>query len=453
MKTYLYQIIFPGAFPIARLFPKGFYTLLLCSSYTFAVAGPGGSNNSNDLQFRNAKLESGIAGKDGAVYRFSQVNNDVDALVKIIGRSSSQVKLVSIDLSNTGWDNAFQPQITYNNGKTNGAVDYWMEFEISFVNKDKNTPVTVSSFNVTGLDIDGNGTNAHEYLSFYKLSSYTLENRSLLNVTNLLDALIGDLLGILTPGKRFDGPLTNYGGIDTSATRIMETNSYTNTNSFHVRTGVSASGVADVSDRMYSLYFKSFAYQAPVQFTLPLVITSFDANLDNKNVTLKWETGKEKKLSHFVIERSTNGRDYEDAGVVFASGSSDVKQDYSFSDAINTSAKGVLYYRLKMVDQLNAYNYTEVRIIRFGGDATASLHLQAFPNPVVNELRITIPAAWQEKQVNYDLYNGNGQLVRHIASNQANQTEVVSMQGLGRGMYIVKAYTGNEMASQIVVKN
>lgn len=453
MKTYLYQIIFPGAFSPIRLFPKGFYTLLLCSSYTLAVAGPGGSNSANDLQFRNAKLETGIAGQNGAVYRFSQVNNDVDALVKITGRSSSQVKLVSIDITNTGWDNAFQPQVTYGSGRTSGAVDYWMEFEISFVNTGKTSPVTVAGFNVTGLDIDGNGTNAHEYLSFYNLNSYTLENRSLLNVTNLLDALIGDLLGILTPGKRFDGPVTQFNGIDTSATQVMETDSYANVNSFRVRTGASTTSAADVSDRMYSLYFKAFAYQAPVQFTLPLVVTSFDASLENKNVTLKWETGKEKRLSHFVIQRSTNGIDYDDAGVVFASGSSDVKQDYSFTDALKSSAKGVLYYRLEMVDQKNAYDFTNVRIIKVGGDATASLHLQAFPNPVMDELRITVPASWQEKQVSYDLYNGNGQLVKHIASNQANQTETLSMQGLGRGMYVVKAYTGNEIASQIVVKN
>jgi hypothetical protein len=416
-------------------------------------SSPGGPGNSNDLQFRNAKLESGVDGKDGAVYRFSQVNNDVDALVKITGRSNSQVKLVSIDITNTGWDNAFQPQVTYSNGKTNGATDYWMEFQISFVNKGQTSPATVSGFNVTGLDIDGNGTNAHEYLSFYQLSSYTLENRSLLNVTNLLDLLIGDLLGILTPGKRFDGPVTSFNGIDTSATQIMETDGYTNTNSFRVRTGVASTGSADVSDRMYSLYFKSFTYQAPVQFSLPLVITSFDATLNNKNVTLKWEAGKEKKLSHFVIQRSANGIDYDDAGVVFTSGSSDVKQDYSFTDALNSTAKGVLYYRLKMVDQQNAYDYTEVRIIRFGADANTGLRLQAYPNPVVNELRITIPTAWQEKQVNYDVYNGNGQLVKHISSNQANQTEVVSLQGLGKGMYVVKASTENETASQIVIKS
>ncbi len=453
MKAYLYQITESGISRLHSLLHKSLLSFLGCSIYTLALAGPGGQTNTDILTFRNARLESGVDGKDGAVYRFPQVNNDVDALVKITGRSNANVKLVSIDITNTGWDQAFQPQVTYGTGRTAGATDYWMEFEISFVNKDKTTPASVSGFNVTGLDIDGNGSNAHEYLSFYQLNTYTLESHSLLGVSNLLDCLVGDLLSLLTPGKRFDGPVTQYSGIDTTATRIMETNTYSNKNSFRVRTGAATTGAADVSDRMYSLYFKSFTYQAPAQFTLPLVLTSFDATLNNRSVVLKWETGMEKKLSHFVIERSTNGRDFDDAGVVFATGNSGVKQDYSFTDAINSSAKGILYYRLRMVDELNSYQNTEIRIIRFGNDGTAEMRIQAFPNPVVNELRITIPGAWQEKQVNYDLYNGNGQLVKHIASKQANQTEIVDMQGLGRGMYVVKAYTSTETLSQLVVKN
>jgi len=52
-------------------------------------------------------------------------------------------------------------------------TDYWMEFQISFVNKGKDYSRYCSGFNVTGLDIDGNGSNAHEYLSFYQLNSYT----------------------------------------------------------------------------------------------------------------------------------------------------------------------------------------------------------------------------------------------------------------------------------------
>ena len=210
---------------------------------------------------------------------------------------------------------------------------------------------------------------------------------------------------------------------------------------------------ADVSDKIYSFNFNSFGSPDPEPFMLPLVLTSFNATLNNRDVVLQWETGMEKKLSHFVIQRSTDGRNFTDAGVVFAAGNSGVKQYYTFTDALNTTSKGIMYYRLRMIDELNRFQNTEVRIIKFGNDVSAAMHLQAYPNPFVNELRVTIPAAWQEKQVNYDLYNGNGQLIKHIASKQANQTEVVNMQGLGKGMYVVKAYTQTETATQIVVKN
>jgi len=95
-----------------------------------------GTNNGGELIFRNPVLASGTAGADGAIYRFSNVATGLDALVKINGRSSSLVTLVNIDLSNTGFDKAFQPQVTYNNGNTpDGNTDYWMEFGISFVQK------------------------------------------------------------------------------------------------------------------------------------------------------------------------------------------------------------------------------------------------------------------------------------------------------------------------------
>jgi len=69
------------------------------------------------------------------------------------------------------------------------------------------------------------------------------------------------------------------------------------------------------------------------------VLTSFVANLDNRNVIIVNGKQVKKEAQPFVIERSTNGIDYDDAGVVFATGSSDVKQDYSFTDAINTLTK------------------------------------------------------------------------------------------------------------------
>ncbi|MGO8056169.1 hypothetical protein, partial [Rhizobium leguminosarum] len=69
--------------------------LLILSLYSFFAL-------SQDLIFKNAILESGVAGSDGAIYRFIKVNSKVDALVTISARSSAQVKLQDIDKKAAG---------------------------------------------------------------------------------------------------------------------------------------------------------------------------------------------------------------------------------------------------------------------------------------------------------------------------------------------------------------
>ncbi|MEI2822737.1 MAG: hypothetical protein V9F02_04835 [Chitinophagaceae bacterium] len=96
-----------------------------------------------ELIFQNSVLSSGTAGANNAVYKFPLVNDTTDALVKIVGRSSNLVTLYKLDISNEGFNKAFQPQVSYNNGSTNTAANWWMEFEISFVKKNTNTPASI----------------------------------------------------------------------------------------------------------------------------------------------------------------------------------------------------------------------------------------------------------------------------------------------------------------------
>lgn len=187
------------------------------------------------------------------------------------------------------------------------------------------------------------------------------------------------------------------------------------------------------------------------EFSLPLVLKNFSAVVNNKKVTLDWTTGHEKDLSQFIIERSTNGIDYTTASIVVAHGNSSAVQKYTSSDVLNTSSKGVVYYRLKMIDGQKRYQYSPVRLVRLN-DASSEVTVQAYPNPVVNELRITVPAAWQNKQVSYEVYNVNGTMVKRITSGSASQTETMNVQDLMAGNYVVKAYTLTESATQRIVK-
>lgn len=446
MKTYLYTHANAVAIQQPSLLRKSLF-LLFSTIITFSAFA--GDDEPRKMEFKNATLTSGVAGADGAIYKFEKVDNDIDALVSIKGRSDALVTLVDIDMPGLGYDKAFQPKVMYNGGTTPaGYSEWWMEFEIKFVKKGTNTLANPFDSDVTGIDIDGNGQYIKENVHFYGLKSYSLETGSVLQLTNIFE-----LLGVLNSlvGKRFDGPTVNFLNIDTSGTAVMTTASYENVNKMRIRVGGVASNASGASDRMYSLYFKSFRFNNEVEFTLPLVLKSFNASLTNKKVDLNWVTGHEKDLSHFVVERSTNGVDYTETGMVFAAGNSTAVQNYAFSDMLNTSSKGVVYYRLKMMDSQKRYQYSPVRIVRLG-DAQTQVQVQAYPNPVVNELRVTVPANWQNKQVSYELYNMNGNMVKRITNPNASQTETLNVKELGTGTYVVKAYTQDEAASQRIVK-
>jgi len=414
--------------------------LLILTLYSFFAL-------SQDLVFKNPILESGVAGSDGAVYRFMKVNSKVDALVTVTARSSSQVKLQDIDKKAAGLDNAFQPQVMFNDNNTPaGTADWWMEFKITFVNTGFNSLAAVDSFRVTGLDIDGNSDKINEWVSFYNNASFSYENTTLLSSSNIYETI-----GITNTvvGKKFDGPTKRYHNIDTSAKDVMVTTNYVGLNSFKFRTGGHSTKGNGSTDGMYAFWFRSL--NTSTEFSLPLVLTEFSATLSSKTVGLIWITGKEKSLNYFVIERSVNGVDYKEIGVVVAAGGSNVKTTYNFSDEINNKAIGIVYYRLKMVDFEGRSQRSQVRMIRVGEEKD-NLRLDTYPNPVTSELRITLPVAWQNATVSFDLYTSNGLMVKHMVAGKSNQTEILNVNDLKAGLYIIKVSNGTETAVQRIVK-
>jgi hypothetical protein len=138
---------------------------------------------------------------------------------------------------------------------------------------------------------------------------------------------------------------------------------------------------------------------------LPLKLISFTAQLDNNNqANLKWTTVSEVNVSHFVIEKSTDGINFSDAGTVMATANAGDKTNYAFSDNLLNIQSGIVYYRLRSVDIDGKSQYSEIRIIRIGKLSEKAITIVAYPNPVTNELRVTIPSDWQNKKVTYELF-------------------------------------------------
>ncbi len=226
-----------------------------------------------ELSFKNPVLQTGRGckddGQDGAVYIFENVGWDMDALVTILGRSNEFVRLSNADIQGpgseapdgTGDDDAWQPRIKYGDGKVSAHQDWWMEFKISFVKHgDHKRSVAVNQFFVSGLDIDGDGKQLHEYQSYYKIHSFSLEHQTAIFASSVRGSEMDPLL----TGKRFDGTTRDYPGISLTAEDAMVRNYYTGSSSMIVRLGAETGASGTIAgDRMYGLLFSSLTYDIP----------------------------------------------------------------------------------------------------------------------------------------------------------------------------------------------
>ena len=97
----------------------------------------------------------------------------------------------------------------------------------------------------------------------------------------------------------------------------------------------------------------------------------------NDDVLLDWDSNCEKGFAHFNVQRSFNGKDFEDIGQVM--GKTVIgNQTYDFRD--KNPAIGMNWYRLQAIDQVGSSSYTQVIEIEFQGEE--KLIASISPNPV-----------------------------------------------------------------------
>ena len=98
-------------------------------------------------------------------------------------------------------------------------------------------------------------------------------------------------------------------------------------------------------------------------------LASFAAAVNNTNtnkVDLKWSTETETNLNYIMVEKSTDGLNFNDAALVFTYGNTTGKSDYSFTDNISKVKSASVYYRLRSVTANGASQYSETLQVSIG---------------------------------------------------------------------------------------
>jgi Glycosyl hydrolase catalytic core/Secretion system C-terminal sorting domain len=163
---------------------------------------------------------------------------------------------------------------------------------------------------------------------------------------------------------------------------------------------------------------------------VPVTLTDFQSKKVKNTVLLSWKTQSEVNFSHFVLERSTDGKAfYEVTKVNAAKRSGGSKYDYTDTpDATATN-----YYRLKMVDTDGSFVYS--KIVSEGFDA-AKTPLMVYPSIAThNKIDVVFNAVSADAQLK--IYNAMGQLVasRHLQA--GTSTESIDLATYTEGSYFL----------------
>jgi hypothetical protein len=117
---------------------------------------------------------------------------------------------------------------------------------------------------------------------------------------------------------------------------------------------------------------------------LPVDLISFGAIKDNKTVKLNWQTGSEINLSHFNIQRSTDGNHFENIGVVKAT--NQIGNQYRFNNLLTIPySSTTFYYRLEIVDKDGIVTYSEIKKVEITNE---QVFIKVYPNPATNDIKI-----------------------------------------------------------------
>ncbi len=410
-------------------------TLCLLTAKSFA-------QTATELIFKNPVLISGTDKRLGATYRFSNVNTSTDAILTIASASEEGQLINNLDMTDYGWDKAFQPEIG-KSGNVPANQDWWVRFNLKFVYPNTNTKKKLDKFYATAMDVDGDNFVIQEYVQMYNADSVSYRTPTLLTRPTPFNA------GMNCNSKTnlSQGPVQNYTNIDTSGFSVMVTYTFTNTDEINFVYGAKVgNGISNAGLRMNSLWFKAFNLNSNAP--LPLINSDYIVTYDKRNVNLQWKSRPEDFISTFVVERSVDGIHFDNIGQIQTSTS---VIDYGFNDANVASATGVLYYRILYREKTGEAKYSAIKVVRLSKDAGATLTI--YPNPVQNTANLTLPNSWQNKPVSVAVFNASGMQVQTISIKAASQTEALDFQRMTKGMYVVKAQCNGQWQEQRIIKD
>ena len=203
-------------------------------------------------------------------------------------------------------------------------------------------------------------------------------------------------------------------------------------------------GVTGISYRLNGSRGPMFGSPLAVKFrpvaVVPVTLLNFTVQRNARVNDISWSTGQEINSRNFTVEHSSDGRNFTAIGVVAANGNSNRVLNYAFTH--NSPAKGINYYRLRLVDMDNIAKFGPTRSVKNEGVAAIAV----YPNPVREKMSVSINADKADRGV-ISITDMSGKLVYSNVINIAagNNTILINSSSIGKGTYLLNVKLSDDM--------
>ncbi|HET6256314.1 MAG TPA: G8 domain-containing protein [Puia sp.] len=178
---------------------------------------------------------------------------------------------------------------------------------------------------------------------------------------------------------------------------------------------------------------------SPTGFTnivLPVTFVSFSANRSNDAVQLIWNTTNEINNSHFEVERSADGTNWETIGEV-AAGTSSLADSYTYTDESAPSAQ--TQYRICQIDVNGNFIYSTIVLVSGTQTTTAQ------PTIIASGKTISIfPANASGNRLFVRVITISGQVLQQQSFETASARIDLTVSTSTVGVYVVQVTDGSQ---------
>ncbi len=185
--------------------------------------------------------------------------------------------------------------------------------------------------------------------------------------------------------------------------------------------------------------------------TVPVTLTSFTAKESGNAIELSWSTAMEVNNAHFNVERSIDGRHFENIAEVGGSGTSNRENHYKIID--REPYLGSNYYRLVQVDLDGTKEYFRILTVNYKSSEPNFVDIN--PNPFQDVIQVSYKGPKAEK-IQLTIFNKLGQLVHEerLKSSGGAKHFQINLPYLADGLYFTTLYAdGSVVYSDKLIKN